>query len=287
MRAASIAALAPVVATACTLALAQTAQGADYLRGSQIEQPVEPPIFSSGGVDWSGFYFGGLAGYSNVNFDPSQGPGNLIANHLRQTTIETEMGVSRLLNIQSRSTSKSTFGGFAGYNFLFGDVILGIEADYTRLDATTSNSDRISRIQVLSDGYRATADVSGTVSARADQIATLRIRAGYTMGQFMPFITGGLAYGTGKVSSSATVRTQYVDADPSDNTPLPTINNATAFLSGGRKNASMLGGVIGGGVDAVFGGLLLRAEVLYARMEAQGNVTVEHTSARVGAGIKF
>ena len=38
MRAASIAALTPVVAMACALTLPQAAQGADYLRGSQIER---------------------------------------------------------------------------------------------------------------------------------------------------------------------------------------------------------------------------------------------------------
>ena len=74
MRAASIAALAPVVATACALALPQAAQSADYLRGTQIEQPVEPPpMFEGGRFDWSGFYFGGGAGVSETKFKPGEG----------------------------------------------------------------------------------------------------------------------------------------------------------------------------------------------------------------------
>lgn len=287
MRIRSVASAVSVAALGLSFAAGE-APAADYpvLRGSQIEDVPPPPEFS-GLTNWNGFYFGGLAGYSDTNFEPGNGVSNLVANYLRNTTIENEMGVSRMLNIPDFSKRKATFGGFVGYNYQIGDVVLGLEGDYTRLDVSGSSSDAISRFQGLSDGYRATAALTGTVSARAEQLATLRIRAGYTIGQFMPFISGGLAYGMGRVTSSATVQTSYVDSDPTAAPFLPTVNNPTASLFLDRKNASMLGGVIGGGVDALFGGLLLRGEVLYARMEAQGNVVVEHTTARVGAGVKF
>jgi outer membrane immunogenic protein len=75
MRAASIAALAPVVAMACTLALPQAAQAADYLRGSQIEQPVEAPsMFGGGRFDWSGFYFGGGRGHQRDQVQAGRRP---------------------------------------------------------------------------------------------------------------------------------------------------------------------------------------------------------------------
>lgn len=286
----SVASLIGATALGLSLTAAQQASAADYpvLRGSQIEDvPPPPPDMFSGPTNWTGFYFGGLAGYTDTNFEPGNGVSNLIGNYLRNTTIESEMGVSRMLNMPSFSERKASFGGFLGYNYQIGDVVLGLEGDYTRLDVSGSSADAITRFQSLSDGYIGTAALTGTTSARAEQLATLRIRAGYTMGQFMPYITGGLAYGTGRVTSSATVRTSYVDSDPTSPPVLPIINNATAPLFFDRKNASMLGGVVGAGVEALFGGLLLRGEVLYARMEAQGNVVVEHTAARVGAGVKF
>lgn len=294
MRTRQITAVSKAALVVCTLAascLATTAlHAADYpvLRGSQIDDVPPPPSdFGSGPTNWTGFYFGGLAGYTDTNFEPGNGVASLIANHLRQTTIESEMGVSRMLNIPDFSKRKTSFGGFAGYNFQFGDVVLGIEGDYSRIDVSGSGSDAITRFSTLSDGYIGTAAVAGSVSARIEQIGTLRGRAGYAIGNFLPYVTAGLAYGTGRVTSSATVRTSYVDADPTSAPFLPTINNSTAALFLDRKNASMLGGVVGAGVEALFGGLLLRGEVLYHRMEAQGNVVVEHTTARVGAGVKF
>jgi hypothetical protein len=279
-----------IAALAFAASLAAPAAAADYpvLRGSQIEETAPPPdLFSDSSGTWSGFYIGGFAGYGDTNFKPGNSVAGLIGNYLRNTTIESEMQVSTMLNIPDFSQRRAVFGGFGGYNFQFGDVVLGIEGDYARLDVSGSGSDAISRFRQLSDGYIATASVTGNVAARAEQLGTLRLRAGYTMGQFMPFVTGGLAYGTARVTSSATVQTRYVDADPTAAPVLPTINNAIANLSLDRKNASMLGGVIGAGVDVLIGGLLLRGEVLHARMEAQGNVVVEHTAARVGAGVKF
>lgn len=282
MRARSLHALGPTFLAACVLMFPQTAHSTDYLRGSHYGDASS----GDGAVDWSGFYAGGFAGYSNVNLDSSKAPGGLISNYLRNTVIENELRVSSLLSLPSRSTSKESFGGFVGYNTQWGDVVLGVEADYTYLGMTNSNADQIGRSLVLSNGYRASAYVTGDASVKLDQITTVRARAGYTVGNFMPYVTGGFAFGTGKVTNAATVYTQQVDADPTDNVYLPTITNS-ADLKGGRSSATMYGGVVGGGLEAMFGNLLVRGEVLYARLGTQGKATVEHTTARVGAGIKF
>ena len=279
-------AMAGLVAAAGLPALA-----ADYpvLRGSQIEDapPAPSDLFGSGPTNWTGFYLGGFGGYSDTNFGVGRGAANLVANYLRQTTIEAEMNASSLLNMPNFSKRSNTFGGFGGYNWQFGSAVVGFEADYSRYDVSGSSSDAIGRVKTLSDGYIGTIGLTGKTAARIDDISTLRIRAGYAIGEFMPFITGGLAYGRGSVTSSATIKTSYVDADPTTAPDLPPINNATETVSSNRKNSSMLGGTVGVGVEALFGGLLLRAEANYVRMEAQGNVVVETTTARVGAGVKF
>lgn len=287
MRAGFFATLAPATLLACALTLPQTARGQDYLRGSHIGDGYQSAGSSAGGTNWSGFYAGGFAGYSNVNFNSSKTPGSLIANYLRNTTIENEMFVSSMLKIPAKSTSKESFGGFIGYNTQWDDIVLGIEADYTFLDMTSSGSDQISRFKELSDGYLASARVTGTASARLEQIGTLRGRIGYTMGNFMPYVTGGFAYGSGKITHSATVATQYVDANPNDERVLPSIYNPAVRLTGKRSSATMFGGVVGGGVEAALGSLLIRGEVLYARLGAQGRTSIDHTTARVGAGVKF
>lgn len=275
---------------ACALGAASTANAADYpvLRGSQIEDvPPAPSDFGTGPTNWTGFYFGGYAGYTDTNFDVGRGAANIVANYLRSTTVEAEMQASSLLNMPNFSKRSSTFGGFVGYNYQFGDVVLGLEADYTRHNAKGSSADSIGRSRTLSDGYSTSVALTGETQAELTDVGTLRVRAGYAMGAFMPFITGGLAIGNGTVTSRATVRVAGVDADPSEDPVLQSYSSASGLLVSSRKNSTMLGGTVGAGVEALFGGLLLRAEAHYVRMEAQGNVVVETTTARVGAGIKF
>lgn len=287
MRAGSFAALLPAFLLSAALTLPQAAGAADYLRGSQYGDGPASYGASTPTTDWSGFYAGGFAGYSNVNFDSKKTPGALIANFLRQTTVENQMHVSSMLNIPSKSTSKESFGGFVGYNTQWDDVVLGVEADYTYIGAKTVASDQLGRSMTLSDGYLATAWVSGKASTKLEQLGTIRGRAGYVMGNFMPYVTGGFAFGTAKLDSSAAVYVQQTDPDPTDQRVLPTLTTSSDSLRGSRSSATVYGGVVGGGVEAAFGSLLVRGEVLYARLGSQGRASVDYTTARVGAGVKF
>jgi len=282
-------ALTGVAAAALVLAAGQGALAADYpvLRGSQIEDAPPAPSELFGPTNWTGFYLGGFGGYSDANFQVGRGAANLVANHLRSTTVETEMQASTLLNMPNFSKRTTTFGGFAGYNFQIGDVVVGLEADYTRHGAKGESTDSIGRSRVLSDGYNTSVFLQGATAAELKDVGTLRLRAGYVMGPFMPFITGGLAVGNGTVTSRASIVTSGSDANPAEDPVLQSYSSASGTLVSSRKNSTMLGGTVGAGVEALFGGLLLRGEVNYVRMEAQGNVVVETTTARVGAGIKF
>jgi hypothetical protein len=288
MRIRSLALTGAAVAS-LVLATGQYAFAADYpvLRGSQVEDAPPAPSELFGQTDWNGFYLGGFGGYSDANFQVGRGAANLVANYLRSTTVEAEMQASSLLNMPNFSKRAATFGGFAGYNFQIGDVVVGLEADYTRHSAKGESTDAIGRSRTLTDGYNTSVFLQGATAAELKDVGTLRVRAGYVMGPFMPFITGGLAVGNGSVVSRASVVTSGYDANPAEDPVLQSYSSASGTLISSRKNSTMLGGTVGAGVEALFGGLLLRAEANYIRMEAQGNVVVETTTARVGAGIKF
>ncbi|MGL5446268.1 MAG: outer membrane protein [Rhabdaerophilum sp.] len=77
-----------------------------------------------------------------------------------------------------------TGGGQIGYNYQMGNIVLGLETDlnYAHLRATNS--------AIGIGGSKATVDYYGTV----------RARAGIAMDRFLPYITGGFAYGGSEVT---------------------------------------------------------------------------------------
>jgi outer membrane immunogenic protein len=291
MRAGSLVALAPVVAMACTLALPQAAQGADYLRGSQIEQPVEPPpMFEGGRFDWSGFYFGGGAGVSDTKFKPSEGLAELVNYPFRNSITGAEANPgSWLSDIPEKRDSGATFFGLAGYNYLFGDVVLGFEADYTRSSHAYSVVEPpISRRVDLSDGSSRGVTVSAEQGAKLNDYATARLRMGWAYGRIMPYATFGGAVGRFNTRSVA-----YVDNRFIYNPGLPTETSAQVAgfpqtNSRTKKNTYAFGLSAGAGVDwALTDNLFLRAEYQIIRFAEVEGTTVTVNTARVAAALKF
>jgi outer membrane immunogenic protein len=74
-------------------------------------------------------------------------------------------------------------GILGGYNFQTGNFVYGVEGDFTFMD--------LSR-HVLRDTVPC---IDEGCSAKVDWYGTLRGRLGYSIGNLMPFITGGLAVG--------------------------------------------------------------------------------------------
>lgn len=118
-------------------------------------------------ANWTGFYFGGYLGYGTGTF----GPGT--------NAVQDQGGIFR-------STLTGNIGGpTVGYNFqLANKLVVGVETDL----AFTSP-----RVRPPSgvDPFTTTFDYFGTV----------RARAGYALGNIMPFVTGGVAYGQTKLDS--------------------------------------------------------------------------------------
>ncbi|WP_332696570.1 outer membrane protein [Bosea sp. (in: a-proteobacteria)] len=289
MRAASLAALTPVVAMACALTLPQAAQAADYLRGSQIEQPVEPPpLFGGGRFDWSGFYFGGFAGSSETEFEPGPGLPDLARSAFRNTALGQTVDMGQFVVDQgSKRDSGINFGGFAGYNYLFGDVVVGLEADYTRSDQEYGFRDFIAR-RTIAGGQVLDWSMDTRLGARLHDYATARLRMGFAYGRIMPFATIGAAFGRFDAFST-------IDATAAIVTNANTATETSRMASGyplrvgvARKDVWGFGMAFGGGIDwALTDNLFVRAEYQHVAFgDVEGTSTSVNTG-RVAAALKF
>ncbi len=141
-------------------------------------------------MDWSGGYVGGLVGYGWGNSDHCDAPGCV-------------GGVPAF----PAADPDGFLGGIAiGYNHQFANnVVIGVEAD-----ASLAGIDG-------SSGSTVTFGCAGVCATEIDFLATIRGRLGYSMGYFLPFVTGGLAIanidgsiGTPVLASSSTTETAAV-----------------------------------------------------------------------------
>src|SRR5579885_1213860 len=141
------------------------AQAADLaVRPSpSFAQPLSPVPYN-----WSGFYAGINGGYAfgrSAWRDPSAG------------------GSERF------DTGGAIAGGQLGYNWQLGNVVLGIEtdADWTNLSGSSTA------------GTVCAIDGGGQCQTQQNWFGTTRGRIGYAFGRFLPYATGGVAYGDRQV----------------------------------------------------------------------------------------
>ena len=117
--------------------------------------PAQPGLF-----DWSGFYFGVQAGHAWGDTDHE------FDNGAPSDTSDLDGWVA---------------GVHAGYNLQFDQVVLGIEGDFeiSSVDGEFTNS-------------------TGATSAgnsELDWLASVRARLGWAFDRFLPYVTGGIAFG--------------------------------------------------------------------------------------------
>src|SRR5258708_13349090 len=147
-------------------------------------------------------------------------------------------------------TGASSAGGTTGYGAFFGGVQTGYEHNFAsrlmlgvELDMSFPGAEDLA--QVLS--YRATA--TGTANEQLEYLASLRGRLGSDIGSWTPFLTGGIAWASTRIS-----RTDL------------TTGNEDAQSSNIR-----LGYVVGGGVDRqIAPRWSARAEYLYTNLGLAG-----------------
>lgn len=257
----------------------------DVLRGSES---VGPPSYTN----WSGFYVGGQWGYTNNTTDYSNALNSLVAYSLRETTLEELADVSSWSVLGNASVSQSTFGGFAGFNTQWQNLVLGIEADYTYASSSTvATTSPISRqLSVGGNVYDVT--IEGSSSMRLVDYASLRARAGWILDNLLPYGFIGVVVGRGDVTSTSLVFGQENPSSPPVvpcNLALsPTCIDFSYPNSQSQTNALLYGASIGAGLDyAVTPNIFLRGEFEYVRFAEFDDILVTLASARVGAGVKF
>jgi outer membrane immunogenic protein len=143
------------------------------------DMPVKAPVYKAPVVappyNWTGFYVGGNIGYSWGKQDLSLVGG---------------------FPLGSPNINGVIGGGQIGYNWQMNQLVLGLEAD-------------IQGSGQKGDGSLTTAPgiVPSTVfsfTEKLDWFGTVRGRAGYAMDRWLPYVTGGWAYGHGSLSAGAT-----------------------------------------------------------------------------------
>jgi outer membrane immunogenic protein len=265
-----------VLAAAVMLGTAANAQAADmpdFLRGSLGG--------STGTVNWQGFYAGGQAGYGTSNMTFSGSTTSIVNNLLANTDLNPNGAISTLPLGGKVSVHGDGFGGFAGYNSQWTDVVLGIELSYLHANFNGAASGTRGLFFTDANGFLDTVTNHSSSSIAISDMGTFRVRGGYAVGCFLPYLFGGIALGQANIFNSAHVfGNQAQQVSPFQNIPFD--------LSGsnGSFNHMIYGYSAGLGVDInLIGGLFMRAEWEYVRFTDQTDVNIN--TVRAGLGYKF
>jgi outer membrane immunogenic protein len=147
-----------LLAVAGTLAVAVTSAHAADMPPSRSLPPPRAPVYVPF-FTWNGFYVGINAGYG---FGHSKWTDTVTLDSTGGFTIKGGM-----------------VGGTAGYNLQFGSFVFGLEGD---LDWTNIKGS-------------VTANCPSTCETSNSWLGTTRGRIGYAFDRFLPYVTGGAAFG--------------------------------------------------------------------------------------------
>ena len=208
-----------LLATVALAALSAPAAAADLATKYPVKA-VAVPVFS-----WTGFYIGANVGYGGDKFNyNAYDPAGLVT------------GIPGFSYADASITSSGFFaGGQIGYNYQFANnVVLGIETDLQWSDIKGEVALGVNPLLF---------PVGVTAGSSIDYFGTIRVRLGYAIDRFLPYITGGLAYG--KTSNDVTL-------------------NLGGFPFGFSDSSTSWGWTIGaGGEFAITNNWTFKAEYLY------------------------
>lgn len=273
------------VMAAMILSAVQSAHAADlpdlpFLRGSFSDGPIRSiPV-------WQGYYVGGQAGMGRADMSFAESNNALISQALGPNNIieDTVLSVSEASS--KTSSRQTTFGGFAGYNSQWDDVVIGIEGNYMhgRFNGTSTVAPvPLTYVTPLSDNLYHTIGLVSSRSVSISDTGTFRARAGYAIGGFLPYLFGGAALGYANLSSSVSITDRSATTFADSRTASRVTYSATDSISG----KMLYGYTVGLGTEAMLlGNLFLRAEWEYIRFVNAG-ADVNINTVRAGLGYKF
>lgn len=140
---------------------------------------------------WTGFYIGANGGFASGHVDGG----------LETSPCATGCPVARDLANFPGDSNVGISGGFGGgqigYNWQTGQIVWGVETDFQ--GASIRGSD-------LFDGHAWPGgwEWDKQIDTKVDWFGTVRARVGYDFAGWLPYVTGGLAYGHDRMSEAVT-----------------------------------------------------------------------------------
>jgi outer membrane immunogenic protein len=256
--------------------LASAAFAADFeiptLRGSNSFVPA-PPVYNR----WDGVYFGAQAAYSNARADFGN-EAKLVLSFLVPAPFGVPaQALANPIKLLANNTAGPNFGGFAGYNWQFDDVILGIEGTYNHVDLTAAST-KVAVANLLVGGNQLPSIVQLHSSLHLVDYATIRGRGGWAIGSFLPYAMAGVAVGRANVSDSAAATINNCD-------PVIGFCGSATFT---KNDLLSYGYMAGLGLDVMLTSFaFLRGEYEYVKLVHFGDRPVTVNSARGAIGFKF
>jgi outer membrane immunogenic protein len=249
---------------------AQAADMPDYLRGSLGPAPT---------VNWQGAYVGGQGGLgtSEMNFTGVTQP--LASRLLVNTAIENFGGIAELPLGGKVAVHGDGFGGFVGYNGQWEQIVLGFEFNYLHGKFGGSQSDSATRFFNAGGNFIDTVTTQSLASVAISDMGTVRARAGYAWGIFLPYLFGGVALGHADIIRSSRIF-------GTQNSPTQGNFPFDVTASDNQNNRLIYGYTAGLGVDVMLiSCLFLRAEWDYIRYTTVIDTNIN--TFKVGLGYKF
>jgi outer membrane immunogenic protein len=248
-------------------------------------------------ADWRGFYAGGQISYSDGGADFSGSTQAPIAYSLRETDLEQSFAPSSWPVLGNADHSSAGGGGFVGYNFEYLtpnlNMVLGLEANFDIASLSMTAPQSPINLQTPIDAANNSYQVSITGNGGVSNLdwGTLRGRAGWGIGNFLPYVFFGGALGNANVGSTETLSgTQYHyilnalgQLVLQSVTPIP---NTTG--TNGKNQEWLTGLTTGAGLDiAVSRNFFVRAEYEYVQFQPAAGTKIDINTARLGAGVRF
>ncbi len=261
---------------ALLLALPVSAAAADL--------PVLRGGFGSGYLRWDGVNFGVQAGYANLNSEFSGTTNSIIANMLRNSTLESENSISSWDVLSNDISNSVTYGGFLGYNLQWDQLVVGFDLAYNRPTdlQTSSGPTTLARQVSTSDGIKHAVYTTAQSSTKLVDYGTLRLRAGYAFGQFLPYAVVGGALGRFNYSTTVALTDYMTDSNNNTSTYTP------ATQTDAKNNAFVAGIDVGVGMDvALLPNVFLRGEWEYIAFAGVAGIHSYMNVGRVGLGVRF
>ena len=259
--------LAMIMATVVQGAHAADLPDLPVLRGS-LREGLAP-------TRWQGFYVGGQYGASSTRFnDPGAATG--LSNFVYTSTLFSDTVPSTIQGFDK--TTANGAGGFIGYNWQWDDAVLGIDANYNVGGQRTSSFIVPSVTTQTANGNTYDILATGSSSMKITDYGSIRGRAGWAAGPFMPYLTLGVAVGRADFARNVTV----------ESTPTSPTAYGPRNITQTNNGAFIYGYSYGGGIDVhLIKGLFARGEVEVTRFVETWGMDATVTTARGGLGYKF